>query len=185
MTQRLAETSLEAAHFFLQRVQPEAIVPHDPLVGPLAVELAVRGAVADASLPIELRLETAARRRDAPPPIDPAAATVDAKHALLFHALVDPTGAPAQRLLARMSAATDRDPLVGFALARAVLAASAPASALAKVRAAIAAAPADPLMLAAAVELAKKAGSAEELPPARARLMAVARTPAERALAQP
>jgi hypothetical protein len=101
----------------------------------------------------------------------------------LFHSLVDPIGAPARALLSKLTAASDRDPLVAFALVRAAIA-SPPNDARA-VHAAIASAPADPLVLAAAVDLAKKTGKAEDVAPARARLMAVARTPAERALAEP
>jgi hypothetical protein len=86
-----------------------------------------------------------------------------------------------------MHGAAERDPIVGFALARAALA-GAPgvpgkSDAWAPVLRAIAAEPSHPLLLAVAVEIAKKAGRAEDVPPARARLMAVARTPAERALA--
>ena len=179
MTRRLADTNPEAARTFLQRVHPEAPASHDPLVAPIAVDLAVRGVIADPGLPVELRVETAARRHEAPPQVDPT--SLDAKHALLFHALTDPTGAAAQALLTRIGAAADRDPLVGYALARAALASTTPAPIDARVRAAIAAAPANPLMLAIAVELAKKSGQPDA--PARTRLLAVARTAAERALA--
>lgn len=166
----------EAAKAFISGVAIERLVPRDPL-GPALVDLAVRGVVPDTALSPELRLELAARRRTPPPQTDPA--TVDPRHALLFHTLVDPTGAPARALLAKLGAAAERDPLVAFAFVRAAPADSAP------VRAAIAANPVDPLVLAAAVELAKKSGKAEDVGPARARLMAVARTPAERALAEP
>lgn len=184
LAQRLASRGeIEAARTFLAGANVERLVPRDPL-GAVLVELRVRGVVADTALSSELRLEVAARQRSAPPAIDPT--VVDARHALLFHSLVDPTGAPARGLLAKLGAAVDRDPLVGFALVRAALASppSAPEG-WTRVRAAIAAAPADPLVLAAAVELAKKSGKAEDVAPARARLMAVARTPAERALAEP
>jgi tetratricopeptide (TPR) repeat protein len=186
MARELARAGeVEAARTFLNRVAPERIAPHDPLIGSIAVDLTIRGAIADASLPIELRLEVAARRRDAPPVVDPNA--VDAKHALLFHSMVDPTGAPARALLAKIGAAADRDPLIGYALARAALAA--PPTDWTSVRAAIKASPTDPLVLAVAVELAlknaKESGKADEVAPARARLLAVARTPAERALARP
>jgi tetratricopeptide (TPR) repeat protein len=177
MAQRLPD---EAARAFMAGVAIEPLPPHDPL-GSALVDLAVRGVVADTKLSPELRLEVAARRRTAPPPIDPS--SVDPRHALLFHSLVDPIGAPARALLAKLAPASDRDPLVAFALVRAAIA-SPPSDAKA-VQAAIASAPADPLVLAAAVDLAKKTGKAEDVAPARARLMAVARTPAERALAEP
>ncbi|HVH46032.1 MAG TPA: hypothetical protein VM925_26970, partial [Labilithrix sp.] len=76
---------------------------------------------------------------------------------------------------------------VGGAEWRAALAAApavpAGAEAWAAVLRAIASSPSHPLLLAVAVEIAKKSGAAEDVPTARAKLMAVARTPAERALA--
>ncbi|MBX3233463.1 MAG: hypothetical protein KIT84_37830 [Labilithrix sp.] len=175
---------VEAARGFVARVEPDGIAPHDGVVGPVAVDLAVRGALADASLPIELRLEVAARRREPAPPLSPE--KLDAKHALLFHTVVDPSGAPARALLARLAPAAEREPLIAYALARAALVvppAPDASGALAALRAALAGSPADPLVAAVAVEIAKKSGRAEDVPPARARLLAVARTPAERALA--
>jgi hypothetical protein len=174
----------EAARRWAARVTPAPMAPHDPIVGPLAVDLAARGVVAETALPLELRLELAARRREAPPPVS-TTADLDARHVLLWHTLVDPSGAPASALLARLYRAADRDPIVGFSLARAALAGpAAPADRWASVVRAIAAAPSHPLLLAAAVDLAKRAGRAEDAEPARVRLMAVARTPAERALAR-
>jgi hypothetical protein len=189
--ERLAATgNAEAARIFASRVEAAAMAPHDPVAGPLAVELAARGIVPEASLPLELRLELAARRREPPPAVDAAALDqriVDQKHALLWHVLVDPTGGPARSLLARMHRAADRDPIVGFSLARAALAAASggrsDSELFAPVLRAIASAPPHPLLLAAAVEIAQRGGRAEDVPPARARLMAVARTAAERALA--
>jgi hypothetical protein len=163
------------------------MAPHDPVTGPIAVELAARGVIDEAVLPLELRLELAARRRESPPAVDAVALEkqVDAKHALLWHLLVDPSGSPARTLLSRLSGAAERDPIIGFALARSALASGAPnkTETWAPVFRAIASSPSDPLLLAIAVELAQKGGHAEEVPPARARLMAVARTPAERKLA--
>lgn len=175
-----ARGEIDGARSFITGVSLDRLSPHDPL-GAALVELAVRGVVPDGALSSELRLELAARRRDAPPPVDPG--LIDARHQLLFHSLVDPTGAPARALLAKLGRAADRDSLVAFALVRAAIVS--PPGDLTSVRAAIAAAPADPLVLAAAVDLAKKTGKAEDVAPVRARLMAVARTPAERALAEP
>jgi hypothetical protein len=184
--------NVEAARQWTARVASRggSLTPHDPVTGPLAVELAARGVINERGLPLELRLELAARRREAPPAVDTAAVerqVVDAKHALLWHLLVDPNGTPARTMLSRMSGAADRDPIIGFALARAALAAapSAPSTSelWAPVLRAIAASPSHPLLLAIAVEIAQKGGRAEDVPPARARLMAVAQTPAERALA--
>lgn len=179
----LASTSsAEVAREWLTHVAREPLSPRDPLVGPLAVDLAARGVLSPDDLPVELRIELAARTREAPPEIAslPAGA-IDEKHALLHHVLTNPTGKEAKALKARLAAAADGDAVVGFAVSRMLLAAG--ASDLAPVRKAIAAAPANPLLLAVAVELAKRMGKPDELAPARARLMAVARTPAERALA--
>jgi hypothetical protein len=193
-----------AARLWAARVAPLPMSPHDPVTGPLAVDLAARGVVAESSLPLELRLELAARRREAPPAVDVTALDhrsggvadravapaddLDPKHLLLWHMLVDPTGAPAKTLLARMVGAADRDPIVGFSLARAALASTpgpiTSSDVWGPVLRAITAAPAHPLLLAVAVEIATRGGRAEDVPPARARLMAVARTPAERALAR-
>lgn len=191
MAERLAALGdAESARAWAERVSPAPMVPHDPVTGPLAVDLAARGVIDERGLPLELRLELAARRREPPPTVDVAALDthiVDAKHALLWHLLIDPNGAPAKTLLSRMHRAADRDPIIGFALARAALA-GAPgepgkSDVWAPVLRAIAASPSHPLLLAVAVEIAKRGGRAEEVPPLRTRLMAVARTPAERALA--
>jgi hypothetical protein len=172
----------EVGRAWLSRVGFAKMSPHDPLVGPLAVDLAARGVVRGEDLPIEQRIELAARRREAPPAIEASQrAAVDAKHTFLWHALVDPRSGESRAMLAHLGSAADRDPIVGFAVARIAFAEK--ADVLEPARRAIAAAPAHPLMLAAAVELAKRAGRGEDLAPARTRLMAVARTPAERALA--
>lgn len=157
------------------------VAPQDPVTGPVAVDLAARGIVAVNELPTSLRIELAARRREAPPPLD---ATVDTKHALLWNALHDPASTET-RALAQKLRGGERDPIVGFAFAKIALA-GLPASAKeawAPIRTAFAASPTDPLILAVAVELAKSGGHTEELSPARARLLAFAQTPAERALA--
>ncbi len=191
MAERLAALSgAEVARLWAQRVAPAPMAPHDPVTGPLAVDLAARGVIDEQGLPLELRLELAARRREPPPAVDAAALekrVVDQKHALLWHLLVDPNGTPAKTLLSRMHVAAERDPIIGFALARAALAGSpgvpGNSDVWAPVLRAIAASPSHPLLLAVAVEIAKKGGRSEDVPPARTRLMAVAQTPAERALA--
>jgi hypothetical protein len=144
------------------------------------VDLAARGVLATTALPTELQIELAARRREAPPALD---GTVDAKHVLLWNVLRDPPRAAP--LLPKLRGG-ERDPVVGFALARIALAGlhTASADAWAPVRTAIAASPTDPLVLSVAVEIAQRGGHSEEVPPARARLLAFAQTPAERALAR-
>jgi hypothetical protein len=176
--ERLAASHVEAARLWLLRADTSSIVLHDPLVGPLAVDLAARGALPETALPLELRLELAARRREAPPPAD--ASVVDAKHMLLWHVLVDPTGAPAVNLAAKLAGAADRDPIIGVGVARVALATD--SGGRSRARRILAAAPSDPLLLALALEIAKRDGKPDEIPPARTRLAAVARTAAERAL---
>jgi tetratricopeptide (TPR) repeat protein len=177
----IASTSnADTARAWLARVRRAPIVPLDPIVAPLAVELAARGVVAPEDLALDQRIELAARRREAPPPLPPNA-VLDAKHAFVWHVLTNPTSKEAIALHAKLAPAAERDPLVGFAVSRFLLGQD--GRDLDLVRRAIAAAPAHPLLLAIAVELAKRAGKAEDLRPARAKLMAVARTPAERALA--
>ena len=176
---RLAATGNVAAATAWTRRMGVVVAPRDPVTGPIAVDLAARGILAASVLPPALGIELAARRREAPPALD---ADVDRKHQLLFHALREPAGADARALVARLRGGAD-DPVVGFALARIALAGLAPAAseAWAPVRAAIAASPADPLLLAIAVEIAKHDGASPAAP--RARLHAFAQTPAERALA--
>jgi hypothetical protein len=151
--------------------------------GPIAVDLAARGVLPESALSPELRLELVARRREPPAGANGNETAFDPRHALLWHVLQDPASPETARLLGRMKGAADRDPIVSFALARVALGSSPSGSALAVAAHAVAAWPSDPLLLAVAVDIAKRAGKADELPPARARLMAVARTPAEHALA--
>ena len=179
-----AGTNADSAKTWLARIQRLPSAAHDPVIGPLAVDLAARGVLSADELPIETRIELAARRREAPPAIASLPpGSVDAKHLFLWHALTNPASKESQTLATQLSAAVDRDPLVGFALARVVLSKARDEARWNDIRRAIAAAPAHPLLLAIAVELAKAMGKPDELPPAKARLMAVARTPAERALA--
>jgi tetratricopeptide (TPR) repeat protein len=173
----------DVARAWLAQVNTRPFVPGDPLAGPFAVELAARGVLPPSGLTLDLRIELAARRREAPPSRTKED-VVDARHELLFLALTDPSGREVQSLVPRLSAALEHDPLVAFAIARVALADGGPNGAvLGRIREALRAGSTDALLLSAAVEVAKKLGGAEELTPARTRLMAVARTPAERALA--
>jgi hypothetical protein len=178
---------VDAARAWLAKIPRRPMPPHDPVGGPLAVDLAARGVLGPSELRAELRIELAARRREAPPPMDANAhpEDLDPKHALLLASLSEPSGALARSLVARLADAADHDPLVAFAVARVALATSTdPGSrALDVARHAALSAPTDPLLLSAILELAKRAGRADDVAATRARLMAVARTPAERALA--
>jgi tetratricopeptide (TPR) repeat protein len=172
----------DVARDWLAQVPTRKLAPHDPL-GSIAVDLAARGVVAEADLPPDLRVELAARRREAPP-APPPGDVLDARHELLRRALTDPRGAEARSLFARLEGAAERDPVIAFAVARMALADQTPhEGALALVQKALLVAPGNALLLAAAVDIAKRAGKGDALVPARTRLMAVARTPAERALA--
>lgn len=184
LAERIASAGgVDVAKAFVERMAKRPLAPHDPLAGPLAVDLAARGVLAEASLGPELRIELAARRRE-PPPKAPKEADVDPRHELLFHALTDPSGAAAKLLAANLASAIDRDPVVAFAIARIALA-SGPSGqgALERLRQALASSPGSALLLSVLVEIAKRNGRTDDLQPARTRLMAVARTPAERALA--
>jgi hypothetical protein len=183
---RIADSDPDAARAWLAKIPRRALPTHDPVAGPLAVDLAARGVLAPSELGAELRVELAARRREPPPPADPALAEdLDAKHALLLASLTEPAGPVARALALRLADAGDQDPIVAFAVARVALATGeGPGGhALDVARRAAASSPADPLVLAAILELAKRAGRTDDVAATRARLMAVARTPAERALA--
>ena len=181
VAERLAAMGNHDAARVWARRMGVTVAPQDPVTGPVAVDLAARGVLAVNDLPTALRIELAARRREPPPPLD---ATVDAKHVLLWNALHDPSSAETRALAPKLRGG-ERDPIVGFAFARIALAGlpTSAKDAWAPVRAAVAASPADPLILAVAVELAKLGGRASDVPSARARLLAFAQTPAERALA--
>ena len=181
VTERLAAMGNNDGAKIWARRMGLRVAPEDPVTGPIAVDLAARGILAVNDLPTSLRIELAARRREAPPPLD---ATVDAKHVLLWNALHDPASAETRALAPKLRGG-ERDPIVGFSFAKIALAGlpSSSKEAWAPVRTALAASPTDPLILAVAVDLAKSGGHTEDVPPARARLLAFAQTPAERALA--
>jgi hypothetical protein len=80
----------------------------------------------------------------------------------------------------RGDAAAGHDPLIAVAMARLSLAEGTVLSPFAIDRL-LAVDPADPIVAAAALDLAKRAGDAQVIGPARARLTALARTPGERA----
>jgi tetratricopeptide (TPR) repeat protein len=174
-----------AARGWLERMRHAPAAARDPLAISLAVDLAARGVLHADNLAYEERIELAARTREAPGPLPEAGHqgphAASAKHTLLHLALTEPAGDRARALAARLVGAAERDAVIGFALTQIALAGA--SAGLERAERAVKASPANPLLLAAAVELARSAGASAELAPARARLMAVARTPAERALA--
>jgi hypothetical protein len=160
----------------------DAIVADDALVAPVAVELAARGVWPESELPLDATIELAARRMQPPP--DAAlggthaqSAPTDARHELLALALARPESPRAAELAKRLSRVRDRDPLVAVATARIALARNEEADA-SKL---LARDPGDPLVAAAALDVATKRGDAATAARARATLIAIARTPAERA----
>jgi tetratricopeptide (TPR) repeat protein len=184
LADRLATAAgIDVARSWLDRVARRPLAPHDPLGGPIAVDLAARGVLQESALVPETRIELAARRRESPPPL-PKDVAIDERHELLFHALTEPTGAAARTLAANLASAIERDPVVAFAVSRVALASGqAGDGTLERLRRAMASSPASALLLSAVVEIAQRGGRTDELAPARTRLMAVARTAAERALA--
>ncbi len=157
-------------------------LPGDPLLARAAAELAARGVVDAASLPLEARIELAARQRTAPP--EPRDGEVDPRHRLLALALLRPRSPEALALARTLAPAARRDAMIASAVAKIALAAGTPPDAgLAGRLGAID--PRDPIAAAAALDVAKTGGDERAIVPARARLTALARTPAERALVDP
>jgi tetratricopeptide (TPR) repeat protein len=156
-----------------------SLLPGDALVTSTAVDLAAAGVLREDDLPTDARIELAARLSSPLPVID-ANAGVDARHLLFAWALEKPHETATVDLARRLGGAAVRDPLVAVALARLSIAqgwALAP-NALDPL---LAVDPADPILAAAALDLAKRSGDARAIAPARARLAALARTPRERA----
>jgi hypothetical protein len=175
--QRLAEAAgPEAARRFARALPTERLAPGDAVMARAAADLAAYGALDDAELPLDARIELAARRREPPP--DPPPGAVDARHELLALALLRPSDDATFALARRLAPAASRDALVAAALAKISLARGAPfdPGRLATLD------PSDPIAAAAALDVARKRGDARAIDPARARLTALARTPAERAL---
>jgi hypothetical protein len=175
------ETSPEVARGWLDGFSPVALLPGDALVTSLAVDLAARGAIRDADLPLDARIELAARRAEPLPALEGTGIPpVDARHRLFAWALDRPLEAATLELARHLAPAAADDPLVAVALARLSLAEGRTLDATALDRI-LAMDPADPILAAAALDLAKRSGDAQAIAPARARLTALARTPRERA----
>jgi hypothetical protein len=174
---RLAEVAgPDAAKGFARALATEKPASGDAAIARAAADLAACGVLDDAELPLDARIELAARRREPPPEPQPGA--VDARHELLALALLRPGDGATLALARRLASSASRDALVAAALAKISLARGAPfdpgrLSALD---------PSDPIAAAAALDVARTRGDARAIDPARARLTALARTAAERAL---
>jgi tetratricopeptide (TPR) repeat protein len=153
--------------------------PGDPLVARSAAGLAARGVLDAAALPTDARIELAARQRTTPP--DPKEGEVDPRHRLLALSILRPRSPEAIALARTLGPAARRDAMIASALAKIALAGGAPPDAalagrLGEID------PRDPIAAAAALDVAKNGGDERVIIPARARMTALARTPAERAL---
>ena len=171
--------SPEAARSLVRAIPREPIVAGDSLVTPIAVELAAGGALDANELDPDARIELAARRSE--PVADDVVAAADVRHRLLALAMRAPKD-PATIPLARaLRASRGRDPIVTVAFVRLALAGAidVPPRAIGDLLARLD--PAAPLVAAAALDCAVRAGDSAAIPLARARLAAVAHTPAERA----
>jgi tetratricopeptide (TPR) repeat protein len=176
--------SVEAARRVLETTPHDVLLAGDPVFTPLVVDLAASGALDDGALPLDARIELAARRLEAPPmfpsPSEDAARLLDPRHRLFALALTRPLDWGTAELARHLASAASSDPLIAVAFMRIALAhgaSSDPAmlNKLAKLN------PADPIIAAAVLDLAEKRGDVEAIAPARARLTALARTPGERA----
>jgi hypothetical protein len=184
LARRLAADAGEAAAAaWLAEVRAEALVDADATVGPLAVDLAARGVLAEAALPLSFAVQLASRRGDAAALATllarPDAADLAPRVRLLALAGTEPAGAAARELAVRLAGAVERDTMVAAGVGRVALAQPALSSALAGVRRTIEERPADALLAAVAVELFARDGARDKTAAARARLAALASTPAE------
>jgi hypothetical protein len=170
--------SLDASRRVLGALQT-SFLPGDTLVTSFAVELAALGALRADLLPVDARIELAARLFD-PIPVFDVSAGVDARHLLFAWALERPLDAATLDLARRIGGASTHDPLVAVALARLSLARGWPLAPNA-LDPLVALDPADPILAAAALDVARRSGDARAIAPARERLTTLARTPRERA----
>ncbi len=137
----------------------------DPLVVPVAVDLAARGALPASALPpdglIELAIRTHVR-------LPARSQNQDARHTLLALAWQTPEAPETKGLLRHLAKAIGRDPLVTVAAARIALTEG--KSADGTIAQLLALGPLDPILLATALELAEKRGDAAMYANLRARL---------------
>ncbi len=169
---------MDAATSLVERVAHDPIAPGDDALTQAVVELAAAGVLRDDELPADARIELAARRLETPAPslIEQA----DARHRLFALALTRPNDPAATALAQHLAPAAAHDVLVALALVRLSLARGVALDA-GVIERLVEHNPADPLVALAALDVAKKLGVQSAIAPARARLIALARTPGERA----
>jgi hypothetical protein len=173
-------SSPDAARRVLDAWAPVSILAGDALVTPVAVDLAALGSLRDDALPLDARVELAARRSEPLPPFDASTGELDARHRLFAWAIGKPGETATLELARRLSPASGHDSLIAVALARLSLAAGR-ALGPGGLDPILAVDPGDAILAAAALDLAKRTGDLRAIAPARARLTALARTAGERA----
>ena len=169
--------SLEAARSFMEQVPHEPVAAGDAVTANVAVDLALSGVLHEDELPVDVRIELAARRGAAMPE---GVEGADARHRLFAYAVTRPADRRTLDLARHLSGAASTDPLVALSFVRLSLAQGIAPDA-ATIARLIALGPADSLIAAAALDVAKLRGDVQAIPKARARLIALARTPGERA----
>jgi Tfp pilus assembly protein PilF len=179
---RLVEraSSPDEARRVLDAWAPLSIPSGDALVTRVAVDLAALGSLRDDALPLDARIELAARRSEPMPDVDGSSGELDARHRLFAWAMDRPGETATLDLARRLAPAATHDSLVAVALARLSLA-EGRALAVGALDPILAVDPGDPILAAAALDLAKRSGDPRVIAPARARLTALARTARERA----
>jgi len=150
----------------------------DALLEPLAVDLALAGAVSEAVLPGNARIELAVRRGVAPTGELLLDSSIDARHRLLALSFVRPTDAETRALADRLTAGAAVDRLVAVGVARISLARHerTPTAARTFLEAAMAS---DALAAASLIDILAADGPASALEGARRHMGELARTPAE------
>ena len=169
--------SLEGARAVLRAIPREPVTARDSLVIPIAVALAAGGALDAKELDPNGRVELAERRSEPAP--DDAIAAADVRHRLLALARRAPNDPKTIALARSLLPERGRDPIVAVAFARLALAGAIDMPPARDLLGRLD--PSDPLVAAAVLDCALRAGDAAAIPLARARLSAVAHTPAERA----
>jgi hypothetical protein len=173
-----SRVSASEARRLFDALPREAIAPGDDLVVRAAVDAAARDMIDPGALPLDGRVELAARQGVA---FAARLEELDARHRLL--ALSAGRSEEAMRLLRHLRPAVDRDRVVAVAAARLRMGdPNAPAGDAMTVEHLAAIAPGDPLVVTTALALAVERHDAPAAKKMRARLVAVAITARERAL---
>jgi hypothetical protein len=169
--------AIDGARAILHALRREPLVAGDGVATPVAVALAAASALDAKELDSNGRIELAERSAERAP--SDSITSADARHRLLALARMSPRDPKTIALARALAPQRTRDPIVAVAFARLALAGAIDAPSMSDVLARLD--PANPLVAAAALDCAVHEGDAHAIPLARARLAAVAHTPAERA----